>query len=148
MTSNISPSTCHISDNKNKSLTACKRDLEKIRDILQPQIDRNIAGRVLNSVGDGDDILRCKELVVQAINRFQVSTTLNIMRHLTIFEVYTFIALRLKAIDSRRGHHDESRNTVSHCYFTRAPFQGLRFSVSIQTKYQLGKIGRIPSFKI
>jgi hypothetical protein len=54
-----------------------RRDLEKIRDILKPQADRNVVERAANSVGDGEDILRCKELVDQGFKRFEVSTTLN-----------------------------------------------------------------------
>ena len=34
-----------------------------------------MAGRALNSVRDGEDILRCKELVDQSFKRFEVSTT-------------------------------------------------------------------------
>jgi len=53
-----------------------QRDLEKIRDILKLQADRNIASRAANSIGDGEDILRCKELIDQGFKRFEVSTTL------------------------------------------------------------------------
>ncbi|KIM86429.1 hypothetical protein PILCRDRAFT_4924, partial [Piloderma croceum F 1598] len=63
-------------------------DLRRIRDILELQADRNAAGRALNSVGDGEDIIRCKELVDQSFKRF---------------EVYTSIALRMDAIYLRRG---------------------------------------------
>ena len=49
--------------------TVCKRDLEKIRGILQLQADRNPAGRIMNSVGDGEDILRCKELIDQVLDK-------------------------------------------------------------------------------
>jgi hypothetical protein len=51
-----------------------QRDLEKIRDILKLQADRNIVARAANSVGDGEDILRCKELIDQGFKRFEVST--------------------------------------------------------------------------
>ena len=54
-----------------------QRDLEKIRDILKLQVDRNIVARAANSVGDGEDILRCKELIDQGFKRFEVSTILN-----------------------------------------------------------------------
>jgi len=53
-----------------------QRDLEKIRDILKLQADRNIVSRAANSVGDGEDILRCKELIDQGFKRFEVSTRL------------------------------------------------------------------------
>jgi hypothetical protein len=53
-----------------------QRDLEKIRDILKLQADRNIVSRAANSVGDGEDILRCKELIDQGFKRFEVSMTL------------------------------------------------------------------------
>jgi hypothetical protein len=53
-----------------------QRDLEKIRDILKLQADRNIIARAANSVGDGEDILKCKELIDQGFKRFEVSTTL------------------------------------------------------------------------
>ena len=53
-----------------------QRDLEKIRDILKLQADRNIVSRVANSVGDGEVILKCKELIDQGFKRFVVSTTL------------------------------------------------------------------------
>jgi len=53
-----------------------QRDLEKIRDILKLQADRNIVSRAANSVGNGEDILRCKELIDQGFKRFEVSTTL------------------------------------------------------------------------
>jgi len=56
------------------------RDLEKIRNILQLQANQNLAGRAANSIGDGEDILRCKELVDQGFRRFSV---------------YTFIVLRM-----------------------------------------------------
>jgi hypothetical protein len=48
--------------------------LEKIHDILKRQADRNIIVRAANSVGDGEDILRCKELIDQGFKRFEVST--------------------------------------------------------------------------
>ena len=53
-----------------------QRDLEKIRDILKLQADRNIVSRAANSVGNGEDILRCKELIDQGFKRFEVSMTL------------------------------------------------------------------------
>ena len=53
-----------------------QRDLEKIRDILKLQADRNIVSRAANSVGYAEDILRCKELIDQGFKRFEVSTTL------------------------------------------------------------------------
>ena len=33
----------------------------------------------MNSVGDGEDILRCKELVDQGFKKFEVSTVVNII---------------------------------------------------------------------
>ena len=53
-----------------------QRDLEKIRDILKLQADRNIVSRAANFVSDGEDILRCKELIDQGFKRFEVSTNL------------------------------------------------------------------------
>ena len=53
-----------------------QRDLEKVRDILKRQADRNIVARTVNSVGDGEEILRCKELIDQGFKRFEVRTTL------------------------------------------------------------------------
>ena len=53
-----------------------QRDLGKIRDILKLQGDRNIVLRATNSVGDGEDIRRCKELIDQGFKRFEVSMTL------------------------------------------------------------------------
>jgi hypothetical protein len=53
-----------------------QRDLEKIRDIFKLQADRNIVSRAANSVGDGEGILRCKELIDQGFKRFEVSMTL------------------------------------------------------------------------
>ena len=53
-----------------------QRDVEKIRDILKLDADRNIASRAANSVGDGEVILRCKELIDQGFKRFEVSMTL------------------------------------------------------------------------
>jgi hypothetical protein len=53
-----------------------QRDLEKIRDILMLQTDRNIVLRATNSIGDGEDIVRCKELIDQGFKRFEVSTIL------------------------------------------------------------------------
>jgi hypothetical protein len=53
-----------------------QRDLEKIHDILKLQADRNTISRAANSVGDGEDILRCKELIDQGFKRFEVSMTL------------------------------------------------------------------------
>ena len=55
-------------------LTMFQRDLEKIRDILKLQADRNIVARAANSVGDGENIFRCKELIDQGFRRFEVST--------------------------------------------------------------------------
>jgi hypothetical protein len=52
-----------------------QRDLERIRDILKLQADRNIIARAASSVGDGEDILRCKELIDQGFKRFEVSMT-------------------------------------------------------------------------
>ena len=57
--------------------TLRKRDLENIRDILQLQADRHITGRVMNFVGDGEEVLKCKELVDQGFKKFEVSTILN-----------------------------------------------------------------------
>jgi hypothetical protein len=45
-----------------------------------------MTARVVNSVSDGEDIVRCKELVDQGFKRFEVSTTLNtILSHTDIF---------------------------------------------------------------
>jgi hypothetical protein len=60
-------------------LMVCKRDLENIRNILQLQANQNLAGRAANSIGDGEDILRCKELVDQGFRRFSVSIMLNMV---------------------------------------------------------------------
>jgi len=54
----------------------CPRDLEKIRDIVKLQADRNMFSRAANSVSDGEEILRCKELIDQGFKRFEVSMTL------------------------------------------------------------------------
>jgi hypothetical protein len=64
-----------------------KSDLERIRDILQLQADRNIAGRVMNTIGDGEDLIRCKELVDQAFKRFQVSSMVSTMFRI----IFTFL---------------------------------------------------------
>jgi hypothetical protein len=53
-----------------------QRDLEKIWDILKLQANQNIVSRAANSVSDGEDILRCKELINQGFKRFEVSMTL------------------------------------------------------------------------
>ena len=50
-----------------------QRDLEKVHDILKRKADRNIVARTVNSVGDGEDILKCKELIDQGFKRFEVS---------------------------------------------------------------------------
>ena len=36
-----------------------------------------MAGRVVNLVGDGEDILRCKDLVDQGFKKFEVGIVLN-----------------------------------------------------------------------
>jgi hypothetical protein len=53
----------------------CPRDLEKIRDIIKLQADRNMFLRAANSVSDGEEILRCKELIDQGFKRFEVSNS-------------------------------------------------------------------------
>ena len=54
----------------------CPRDLEKIRDIIMLQAGKNIFSRAANSVSDGEEILKCKELIDQGFKRFEVSMTL------------------------------------------------------------------------
>jgi hypothetical protein len=47
--------------------------MEKIRDILEKQLKRNGLGRTVNADDDGADIVKCKSLVDQGYQRFQVS---------------------------------------------------------------------------
>ncbi|KIM72963.1 hypothetical protein PILCRDRAFT_15657 [Piloderma croceum F 1598] len=51
-------------------------DLEKIQDILQLQANQSLARRAMNSVGNGEDIIRFKELVNQGFKRFEVYTAI------------------------------------------------------------------------
>ncbi|KIM83174.1 hypothetical protein PILCRDRAFT_7143 [Piloderma croceum F 1598] len=85
--------------NLKEDLERFTQDLKRIRDILQQQADRSTVGRVVNSVGDGEGILRCKELVDQGFKRF---------------EVYTSIALRMDAIYVRRGLDEIRRHDMRH----------------------------------
>jgi hypothetical protein len=48
-----------------------------IRNILQLQADRNLARRVVDSVADSEDIIRCMGLVDQGFKRFEVSMILD-----------------------------------------------------------------------
>jgi len=41
-------------------------------------IDHNLAGRAVNTVGDGEDILKCKELLDQAFKKFEVGMMIHI----------------------------------------------------------------------
>ncbi|KIM76013.1 hypothetical protein PILCRDRAFT_13202 [Piloderma croceum F 1598] len=61
--------------------------------------DRNTRGRVVNSIGDGEDVLRCKELVDQGFKRFKV---------------YTSIALQMDAIYVCRGLDEIRRHDMRH----------------------------------
>jgi hypothetical protein len=57
-------------------MTFGERDLEKICNILQVQVNRHASSRAVNVVADSEDILRCKELIDQGFKRFEVKTML------------------------------------------------------------------------
>lgn len=66
-------------------LTCLNSDLDRIRDVLKKQLDRQLAGRTMNATGDTEDIVRCKELVDDAFKKFMVSARfLTITDHLNL----------------------------------------------------------------
>ena len=48
------------------------RTLEDVRDYLLGQTGRGRLGRAMNLVGDGDNILKCKEMIENSFKDFQV----------------------------------------------------------------------------
>ena len=48
------------------------RTLEDVRDYLLEQAGRGRLGRAMNLVGDGDNILKCKEMIENSFKDFQV----------------------------------------------------------------------------
>ena len=48
------------------------RTLEDVRDYLHGQTGRGRLGRAMNLVGDGDNILKCKEMIENSFKDFQV----------------------------------------------------------------------------
>ena len=48
------------------------RTLEDVREYLLGQTGRGRLGRAMNLVGDGDNILKCKEMIENSFKDFQV----------------------------------------------------------------------------
>ena len=48
------------------------RTLEDVREYLLGQTGRGRLGRAMNLVGDGDNILKCKEMIENSLKDFQV----------------------------------------------------------------------------
>ena len=70
------------------------RTLEDVRDYLLEQAGRGRLGRAMNLAGDGDNILKCKEMVDNNFKDFQVCSPglLSITVFNTFIDVYVHLA--------------------------------------------------------
>ena len=78
------------------------RTLEDVRDCLLGQTGQGRLGRAMNLVGDGENIMKCKEMIDNSVKYFQVCYPVYYPSLCLIHsQLYTSISLRMDNTDWR-----------------------------------------------
>ena len=76
--------------------------MEEVRDCLLRQTGQGRLGRAMNLVGDGENIIKCKEMIDNSVKYFQVCYAVYYPLFCLIHpQLYTSISLRLDMADLR-----------------------------------------------